>query len=611
MVKVNVQPVSSEIILNFIIREMLSKDSFLTKECGEIRRLAKEAAGLLPEDYFPDTYIDIDLLGKDAPVLAIRLDNRECNLINYRTDGEYFTKSGMPVVISTEQYDRAAVMRLEGESRQSYEIEESAISLRHIPESSSKTYDPAAESLIKKLDELDLKTEVINKNGECIVTFSIGKRGPKNRFAKKKCADKVIEILEELGAPSEPLACLKGVSCNYGLPFYSQEYGYLQWVCSVDIAYFSVTFKEASASAFRVGIILTDKGADYQGGGIKPSQAYQWHITDNCDQRCKHCYLFAEDAYLKCVTTPWEMLIRILDECTLDAAARKSLPMLAVTGGDPVMHPRFWDLAEEIHRRGISWDMMGNPFHLSSEVCMRLRKCGVRKYQMSLDGLESFHDYMRKPGSYKATLEAVKWLNDAGIASQIMATVSRKNMDDIIALMDVVAEYNVFSFTFARYCATSPDKVEDYPSPEEYHRFLGRYYDKSIELKEKGVRTRYVQKEHLFTLLKWERGEFKVPESSLLHPDIVCDGCHLGRGVSILANGDVLACRRMESVLGNVWTTPLREIETSKERERYADVRQIKRCKDCELINWCRGCRAVGFNATGDLQAADPCCWKE
>lgn len=25
------------------------------------------------------------------------------------------------------------------------------------------------------------------------------------------------------------------------------------------------------------------------------SFAFQWHITDTCDQRCEHCYIFAED----------------------------------------------------------------------------------------------------------------------------------------------------------------------------------------------------------------------------------------------------------------------------------------------------------------------------
>ena len=28
---------------------------------------------------------------------------------------------------------------------------------------------------------------------------------------------------------------------------------------------------------------------------MKPYFSFQWHITDECDQRCKHCYIFSED----------------------------------------------------------------------------------------------------------------------------------------------------------------------------------------------------------------------------------------------------------------------------------------------------------------------------
>ncbi len=28
---------------------------------------------------------------------------------------------------------------------------------------------------------------------------------------------------------------------------------------------------------------------------MKQYFAFQWHITDDCDQRCKHCYIFAEN----------------------------------------------------------------------------------------------------------------------------------------------------------------------------------------------------------------------------------------------------------------------------------------------------------------------------
>ena len=33
--------------------------------------------------------------------------------------------------------------------------------------------------------------------------------------------------------------------------------------------------------------------------------------------------------------------------------------------------------------------------------------------------------------------------------------------------------------------------------------------------------------------------------------------------------------------------------------------------RDCELLQVCRGCRAVGCNVTGELRGPDPMCWKE
>ena len=33
---------------------------------------------------------------------------------------------------------------------------------------------------------------------------------------------------------------------------------------------------------------------------IRQTFALQWHITDECDQRCKHCCLFSEDARMTC-----------------------------------------------------------------------------------------------------------------------------------------------------------------------------------------------------------------------------------------------------------------------------------------------------------------------
>lgn len=614
MAQGKVCPADAETIFRFGLEQTLRRDFFQDGQAGEIRRLAESAASAMPEDYFPDTYLDIDLANQEPPFLAFRLDSRECNLVHYQTGGRYFAQSGVPAVIAPEQTGRMAGMAFMGEAKLPFEADDARISIRELllreETVGTKAEQPGAEALLRRLRALPVRCEVLDGADGCTVTFDTGERSAKERFSKKDCADAILSMLAELGFSKEALFGLKDLSRNYGMPYYDGEYGYLEWGLCADIAYFTVRFRGGRAERCRVGVLLTDRIKGSRDGGGKPMQAYQWHITDNCDQRCKHCYLFGEDARLKCVTTPWEMLMRTLDECALDAARRHAWPMLAVTGGDPILHPQFWEFAGEIHRRGILWVMMGNPFHLNGEVCARLRQLGVTHYQMSLDGLEPFHDYMRKPGSYRATLEAIRWLNEAGVRPQLMATASRKNLDDIIALMDVAAEHGAYSLTFARYCATSPEKAEDYPAPEEYRRFLERYYDKSRELARQGCKTRFLQKEHLFTLLKWERGEFTVPDYSKANRNMVCDGCHLGRSGCILANGDVVACRRMESTVGNVWRQSLCELETCDAMKRYADVKQIEKCKDCELLNWCRGCRAVGFNATGDLQAADPCCWK-
>ena len=46
----------------------------------------------------------------------------------------------------------------------------------------------------------------------------------------------------------------------------------------------------------------------------KPAFAFQWHITDECDQRCKHCYIFANGACAGFKRMPWEQMVQVVDQ---------------------------------------------------------------------------------------------------------------------------------------------------------------------------------------------------------------------------------------------------------------------------------------------------------
>ena len=45
-----------------------------------------------------------------------------------------------------------------------------------------------------------------------------------------------------------------------------------------------------------------------------PAFAFQLHITDECDQRCKHCYIFAEGECAGFKRMPWEQMVEVVDQ---------------------------------------------------------------------------------------------------------------------------------------------------------------------------------------------------------------------------------------------------------------------------------------------------------
>ena len=232
---------------------------------------------------------------------------------------------------------------------------------------------------------------------------------------------------------------------------------------------------------------------------------------------------------------------------------------------------------------------------------------------MSIDGLEETHDYFRKPGSFKITLEKIKCINDAGINSVIMTTVSGTNINEIPEIIDLVVKYEVAIFAFARYCCTSLEKAKKegtHIEPKDYRDLLDKCYKKIEKYRaDENCKTYFNLKDHLWTLYLYEEGKFKIDQN--LDPNLIYDGCHCGSGhFTILPNGDLYACRRMESKVGNIFEDKsLYEVWNSKNMEEYRKWNDFEKCKTCELLRFCRGCPAVSYGYTHNMYSADPQCW--
>lgn len=241
---------------------------------------------------------------------------------------------------------------------------------------------------------------------------------------------------------------------------------------------------------------------------MKEYFAFQWHITDECDQRCKHCYIFSENNCKHLDAMTWEQMQETFYNCMDFCKVHGRLPYFYITGGDPILHPDFWRLLALLKEHDIPFAILGNPFHLTDEVCMRLKGYGCRKYQLSLDGMRETHDWFRKPGSFDCTLEKIGCINRAGIRSVVMTTVSGANISEVPDIIDTVVKAGADVYAFARYCPTSGEK-DTGMTPQDYRRLLDICYQKYRKYEAEGCKTCFNKKDHLWTLYEYEKGASK------------------------------------------------------------------------------------------------------
>ena len=337
--------------------------------------------------------------------------------------------------------------------------------------------------------------------------------------------------------------------------------------------------------------------------------SFQWHITDQCDQRCKHCYIFSGGEHQHLDSMTWAQMEDTFYNCLDFCAVYDRLPYFYITGGDPILHPDFWRLLELLYEHDVPFTILGNPFHLNDQVCRELKGLGCEKYQLSLDGLRQTHDWFRKPGSYDCTLEKIGCIKRAGIRAVIMTTVSRTNRMEVPGIIDAAVAAGADVFAFSRYVPSGGD-LDASMTAQEYRELLAVCDQKFKEYEAQGCKTYFNKKDHLWTLYEYETGAFTIPADA--QPGMIYGGCNCGNcHITILPTGDVYACRRVaDSKVGNVLEDRLADVWVCQ-MEQYRDYTRFEKCAKCELMPWCRGCPAVAKGTGGDFYAPDPQCWKE
>ncbi|MEN8688228.1 MAG: thio(seleno)oxazole modification radical SAM maturase SbtM [Desulfuromonadales bacterium] len=315
----------------------------------------------------------------------------------------------------------------------------------------------------------------------------------------------------------------------------------------------------------------------------------QWHITHRCDLHCRHCY---DRSDRKDVES--SQGLEILDQMRRFCRDHHVGGQVSFSGGNPFLHPDFLTLYQAAHERNLNLAILGNP---ASEAHLDaiLQIAEPAFFQISLEGLEEHNDHIRGKGSYQSVLEFLDLLKKKKIYSMVMLTLTRANLDQVLPLAEILRD-RVDLFTYNRLAMVGEGANLEAPQAEEYHRFVIDY------LKARNTNPIMAIKDSLINI------ELEKQQHNLFGG---CTGFGCGAAfnfVSLLPDGQVHACRKLPSLIGNLNRQTLHEIYHSYEAENYRQG--CHECSACHLRLVCGGCLAVNHGWGRDpFQERDPDCF--
>ncbi len=346
---------------------------------------------------------------------------------------------------------------------------------------------------------------------------------------------------------------------------------------------------------------------------IETNFILQWHLTNKCENRCSHCYISNLE---KTIDNPNRLSLeeskRIIDDVITLSKHFNVAPRINFSGGNPLLREDFPEIIKYASDKGVIIGILGNAFPLTEKNLELLCETNVQRYQLSLDGLRETHDQIRGKGNYDLTIEGIRKLTKKGIWVSVMSTVSKKNYHEIPDLCEIAFDNGAKHFDFARIVPIGEGRClyDEQLTPYEFREFLFVMQKKYEELTKKGARPSFFgRKDPLWSLMDVELGISRPFDKK----KGVFEGCNIGKnGLCLDVDGTIYSCRRLPLPIGNIRNVNLTDFFlNSKELNEQRQFEKIEKCGECELINVCRGCRAIAYANTGNYFSKDPQCWRK
>ncbi|ADI31272.1 radical SAM/SPASM domain-containing protein [Staphylothermus hellenicus] len=369
--------------------------------------------------------------------------------------------------------------------------------------------------------------------------------------------------------------------------------------------------------ALRRGVSLVLKGLGLYGVTVPQELPAPflivWNFTNMCNLKCKHCYQRADKPLPNELSLKEKIMV-------VDQLDRAGVAAIALSGGEPTIHPHFRRILYEIASRGMYAAVATNGWVFADiEKLKEAKKLGLRYVEVSVDSADpKKHDWFRGvQGSWERAVKALENAVKLGINHAMATTITKMNINEVEDLLDLAESIGVKRVVFFNFVPVGRGKDNIWLDldPLEREEFLRTIYKEMSKRKMEIVST---APQYGRVSLQLSGGKEVAPTHFYVGGDPIVravaefvGGCGAGRiYAGIQPDGTLIPCVFLPIPVGNLrertfwdlWVNaPLFKLLRDRSKLQGA-------CAVCPYKNICGGCRARAYAYFNDPMAPDPGC---
>lgn len=175
-----------------------------------------------------------------------------------------------------------------------------------------------------------------------------------------------------------------------------------------------------------------------------PGPVVIWNLIRRCNLTCKHCYSISADKDFPGELSTQEVF------GVMDDLKRFRVPVLILSGGEPLLRPDIFDIADRAKGMGFYVGLSSNGTLIDEGNIRRIAETDFDYVGVSLDGIRETHDkFRRMKGAFEKSLHGIRLCRDLGLKVGVRFTMTQDNAHDLPGLLRLVEDEGIDRFYFS------------------------------------------------------------------------------------------------------------------------------------------------------------------